>query len=305
MAELFQKSALDELAAPEQLNQQIKVMKPHMWILFLALVVAFSGVGVWVFRGNINQSIQIDGIVFPQLGVEAVTSDISGTVQDVVFSNGDYVESGDVIAVIPNEECLSLITACEQELQKAQDEEEQEKLKEKLEKLRNKYDHTSMIRAAKSGTLQNMVSMNQKIEPGDQIASVLIDNEASNSREIIGYLPLVNANQLSEGMEAQVCPSYAQREKYGYMKGYISSIGTMPVTMESLQQFYGNTEYIKDILPDTSCVEIRISMYIDDNSRNMFAWSNKNGENLSVDIGTLCDIQIVTENVKPIDLFLP
>ncbi len=305
MTEIFQKSALDELAAPEQLNQQIKVMKPHMWIFFLALVIAFGGFVYWAFFGNINQSINIDGIVFPQLGVETVTAQISGNVQDVIYSNGDTVESKDVIAVIPNQECLTKIEVCRKQLEETQDVAEQKKLQMELERLYNEYEQTSLVRASKSGTLQNVVTMNQKIEAGDQVASVLINNEASNSREIIGYLPLVNANQLSEGMEAQVCPAYVQREKYGYMKGYISSIGTMPVTTESLQQFYGNTEYIKDILPDTSCVEIRISMYIDENSKNKFAWSNVNGEDLTVDIGTLCNIQIVTENVKPVELFLP
>lgn len=305
MAELFQKSALDELASPEQLNQQIKIMKPRMWLGFFVLLTGFTGFLIWAFLGNINETTQIEGIVFPQLGVEGVIAKTSGNVQDVLYVNGEEIQSGDIIAVIPNEACLQEIQQCREELEEAVDDIQKQILNDKLTQLKNQYEQTSMVRATKAGTLQNMVAINEKVEEGEEIASVLINNQASNSRQIVGYLPLVYAAQLKEGAEAQVCPAYAEREKYGYMKGYVSYIGTMPVTEEALKQYYGNLEYAKDILPEESCVEIRISVYIDDESKNLFAWSNEKGEELTVDVGTICDIQIVTDSMRPIELIFP
>lgn len=305
MTELFQKSALDELSTPEQLNQQIKIMKPNMWLGFLGLVTGVVGFLAWAFLGNINETTQIDGIVFPQLGVEGVIAKTSGNVQDVLYANGEEIQSGDIIAVIPNEDCLQEIKQYREELEETTDNVKKQKLKDKITQLNNQYEQTSMVRATKAGTLQNVVSINAKVEEGEAIASVLINNQASNSRQVVGYLPLVYANQLKEGTEAQVCPAYAEREKYGYMKGYVSSIGTMPVTEEILRQYYGNLEYAKDILPEESCVEIRISLYLDEESKNFFSWSNEKGEELTVDVGTICDIQIVTDSKRPIELLFP
>ena len=103
-------------------------------------------------------------------------------------------------------------------------------------------------------------------------------------------------------MEAQICPSYVSREEYGYMKGYISSIGTVPVTEDRLARYYGNKEYVADILPSESSVEIMISVQVDEESENLFAWSNKKGNSLNVEVGTVCDIQTVIENNRPISL---
>lgn len=301
MGEIFRREALETLETPEHLNSQIRIMKPHMWLWFVILVTAFSGFGIWAFLGNISDTITIEGVVFPGLGVESLTVQIDGTVQDVLYENGDVVKSGDVIAVVPNKKCEEEIASCRALIQTAQGE-EKERLNKQLKELLDTYEQTSLIRSTQDGTLQNMISMNSSVTAGDTIASILIDNQASNSREVVGYLPLVNASQLQAGMEAQVCPAYAQREEYGYMKGYISSIGTMPVTTESLTQYYGNLEYIKDILPEQSCVEIRIAMYIDEKSENRFAWSNVKGEHLVVDTGTICDISIITGQKHPVEL---
>lgn len=305
MADLFQKFALDELSSPEQLNQQVKIMKPHMWLGFAGLVTGVASFLIWAFLGNINETMYIEGIVFPQLGVEGIIAKTSGNVQDVLYVNGEVIQNGDIIVVIPNEDCLQKIEQCRVELEETTDNEKKQKLKNRLVQLKNEYEQTSMVRATKAGTLQNMVSINEMVEEGEEIASVLIDNQASNSRQIVGYIPLTYAKQLKEGAEAQVSPAYAEREEYGYMKGYVSYIGTMPVTEATLKQYYGNLEYTKDILPEESCVEIRVSVYIDETSKNRFSWSSEKGEELTVDVGTICDIQIVTDSKRPIELLFP
>lgn len=303
MKKLFSESALENIATPEQLNQQIKVIKPHMWILLCVLIVLFLGTGIWVIFGNISSNTHIDGIVFPQLGVEKISAQTDGVIKDVMFKTGDEVKAGDIIAVVENQEVLEQIEQCNKKINGLYGEEKKAE-KSRLEQLRNLYEKTSIIRATKDGSIQSIIGMNVKTDIGDEVASILINNQSSNNRQIVGYVPLVTANQMQVGMEAQVNPAYASREEYGYMKGVISSIGTMPVTKEGIQSYYGNTEYVKDILPDSSCVEIRISMYVDNESANNFVWSNKKGENLTVDVGTICNIQIVTDSKKPYQLFL-
>lgn len=303
MKKIFSESALENIATPEQLNQQIKVVKPHWWILLCVLVVLFLGTGIWVIFGNISSNTNIDGIVFPQLGVEKVVAQTDGIVKDVIFEIGDEVRAGDIVAVVENQEILQQISECRTNISRLSGD-EKKKEQERLQQLLDLYDKTSLVRATKDGTIQSIIGMNEKTSVGDEVASVLINNQSSNNRQIVGYVPLVTASQLQLGMEAQVNPAYASREEYGYMKGVISSIGTMPVTQDELYSYYGNMEYVKDILPDASCVEVRISMHVDSASANNFVWSNKKGENLTVDVGTICNIQIVTASRKPYELFL-
>lgn len=301
MEDIFRKEALETIETPEHVNLQIRIMPPRMWIWFVTLLAGCFSFGIWAVLGNISDTVAIEGVVFPGLGVESIVAQSDGSVQDVLYENGEQVKMGDVLAVVPNESCEQRIEECQDKIRTA-DQAERIALEKQLQELLDTYEQTSMIRSTQSGVLQNMISINTRVNQGDTIASILIDNQASNSREVVGYLPLVNASQLKEGMEAQVCPAYAQREEYGYMRGYISSIGTMPVTEESLTQYYGNLEYIKDILPEQSCVEIRIAMYMDENSDNHFAWSNVKGEHLVVDTGTICNISVITGQKHPVEL---
>lgn len=299
---IFRKSVLDSIKTPEQLDNQIKIIKPHIWILTISFVIIFITVGIWSIDGNIAITTNMEAIVFPQLGVSTISSTTSGVVKDVLFKNGDKIENGEIIAIISDTETLSEIEQIQDDLKNTKNKKQILNLKKRIKELRDEYLQNSVIRSETSGTIQNIVSVNETVAVGSEIVSILISNESSNNRQLIGYVPLVVANKLQVGMEAQACPSYVSREEYGYMTGYISYIGTMPVTNDDLKKYFGNLEYVSDILPSSSCVEIRITMNLDENSKNLFKWSSKKGNNINVDIGTICNIQVVIENKRPINL---
>lgn len=304
MKDIFRKSALDNLSTPEQLDRHVKIMKPHLWIFLCIFLVLFICMGTWVIFGTVTTSQKMEGIVFPKLGIEKVLAKGDGVVRDVLYKSGDFVEAGDIIAVIENKKLLSEIEKLQMQYGQAKGLGDRKQIKLKIEKCQNQYEQEAIVCASQSGVLQNIVSVNENIVNGNNIADILLQNEASDSHQIVAYVPMVVANQLKMGMEAQVCPAYVSREEYGYMKGYIVSIGSIPVTVEDIDNYYGNQEYIQDILPESASVEIRIALNVDEDSGNGFQWSNGKGENLEVDVGTICNIQVVTRNQKPIELLL-
>lgn len=302
MGKLFSESALDNLSTPEQLNQQTKIVKPYYWLGIIAFALLVLAIIIWGVFGNINSTISMQGIVFPKSGISNVVADSGGIVQDVLYQIGDKVKKGDIIAVIPNENILESIHQVQEQLEEETDRRKKEELSGQLKQFYASYEQSSIIRASEDGSLQNIVSVGEAVNIGDEIANILVNSQYSNNRQVVAYVPLKVAKRLEVGMEAQICPAYISREEYGYMKGYISSIGTVPVTEDSLEKYYGNKEYVTDILPSESCVEIIISVQVDEKSENLFQWSNKKGNTLAVEVGTVCDIQIVIERNKPIRL---
>ncbi len=301
MSKLFRKEALNSIASPEQLDQQVRIVKPFHWIGVLGAVLLVTGVIIWGVFGNINSTIQMQGLVFPKAGVQQVICQSPGAVQNVLYGIGETVEQGDILAVVPDEECLAEIEKKQDEIAVAPAAKKAE-LEEELEELYSDYESHSVICAETSGTIQNIVQAGEMLGEGDEVANILVNSQYSNNRQIAAYVPLSVAKRLTLGMEMQICPSYLSREEYGYMEGYVSSIGEVPVTEESLRSYYGNLEYVSDILPSQSCVEILISIQMDENSENQFRWSNVKGETVAVEVGTVCDIQAVVEKEKPIDL---
>lgn len=302
MSKLFSQSALDHMATPEQLDQQTKIVKPFYWLAILAFGILMAGIIVWGIFGNINSTIDFQGIIFPKAGVAQIFCKDSGKVQDVLYEIGDEVKKGDIIAVIPDESLFEKIEMKKSEIENTPAGSEKRALEQELEHLYASYEENSIIRSTEDGMIQNIVSPGELLSAGEQVANILVNSQYTNNRQVVAYVPMKVAKRMKTGMEVQICPSYISREEYGYMEGYISSIGEVPVTEDSLRKYYGNLKYVEDILPAESCVEIMIGIQVDENSQNLFRWSNKKGRSVTVEVGTVCDIRAVIESNTPISL---
>jgi HlyD family secretion protein len=158
-----------------------------------------------------------------------------------------------------------------------------------------------MIKSSSSGYVQSVKAMGTALSAGDKIAAVMSD---SGYNEVVAYVPMQTANSLSLGLTAQISPTYAAREEYGYMTGVITSISNTPVSEENILAKMGTLSYVDGILPDGSYVEVRIRLDLDDSSANSYKWSNSKGENLPVELGTQCSIVIITNEYYPIELLV-
>ena len=49
-------------------------------------------------------------------------------------------------------------------------------------------------------------------------------------------------------------------------------------------------------------MEVRVKLNLDSDSKNNYLWSNEKGKQLSVELGTQCDVIIVTDEYRPIEL---
>ncbi len=52
--DLFRKKSLESIAAPEQMNDYVKVIGPGVWIVLVAVIIFLSGVIVWGVFGRLE-----------------------------------------------------------------------------------------------------------------------------------------------------------------------------------------------------------------------------------------------------------
>lgn len=293
----YREEAINAISSPEQLDQYTKVIRAPAWILLTAMLLVMITALIWLFTGNISDGIKVKGIIFPQSGVTDIFSRSSGTVTSVLAKEGDYIDEGQIIAVIPDYELIAGIEALRKEIG-------QDDPGAVIEELVAEYELNSVVKSTVSGIVQSIVSKDQTISNGDKIATIINEDKYTNDREIIAYVPLTIAQSIKVGMEAQISPTYAPREEYGYMKGHITKVGRVPVTGEMLKKTFGDWEHQKSLLDEDGCVEVRIAIGVDPESGNNFQWSNKKGHDLTIDISTICNVLIVSEDKRPIDLLL-
>lgn len=300
---LFRKTALDTVANPEQLDQHIRVTRPFAWVILIAIISFAIGVGIWAFTGNISSGTDISGIIFASDGVSVANAVSSGIVSDVLVSENEDVDKGDVMVVIPDAELLAQIKTVKAQYDASGGADIT--LGTTLDALKYQYIINSFVSANKNGTVNSIPAVGDTIVEGQQVTVNYSEESMSGSKELIAYVPYTVAQSFKIGGEVQISPSNFPREEYGYMLGKITSIGTNLVTEESVKRTMGSTKYISSLGVTGACVEVRIRPNVDSSTKSGFEWSNsKGGQNVSVDIGTICNVKVVSEAVHPINLFI-
>ena len=198
--DLFNKSALDNLETPEQLDQQVKIMGTSSWILFAAILVATIAATIWAFIGTVSSGIDYEGVIFNNEDVAIHNTGISGIIQDVLVNEGDAVKEGDILAVIANEEQRVKIAALE---------EEKKQYKEGSKKyfnIQQKIEHCigqQLVRSSTDGIVQRMELLGKAVEAGEMIALV-VPESMYGYKEVVIYVPREEVGSLEIGMTVQI-----------------------------------------------------------------------------------------------------
>jgi len=290
---IFRKSSLDYISSPERLNEYIKITHPGVWSILVGCLAILISVGVWGFYGHIPDTVRATGIIFPQNGVVSVIPAAGGRISDIRVKVGDFVEAGQIIAIIPQEDITERINQLKSSGEAAESQ---------MKALIAEYERKSIVVSPISGVVLSAKSVNETISSNEPVAGIVRQEKYADDRQVICYVPASTARKLKEGMEVQVSPDFAPREEYGYMLGHITSIGQYPVSEADVLSAVGNMQYAEGLLPEGNHMEVRITLTVDPDSRNKIKWSGKKGESLVLTIGTNCDILIIVKNYKPYEL---
>lgn len=290
---LFRKSSMERISSPERLNEYIKITNPGIWTILLGCLALLIAVGFWGFYGSIPDSVRAQGVMFPQNGTTSVIPVAGGRISDMRIKVGDFVEAGQIIAVIPQEDIIRQIIELRGNLKPDQ---------KRIAALMNEYENSSLIISPVSGIVLAAKYVNETVSSVEAVARIVRQEKYADDKQIICYIPTSTAKKLKEGMEVQVSPDFATREEYGYMQGHITGIGTYPVSQADVLSAVGSEQYAEGLLPQGSSVEVRVTLTVDPDSQNKIKWSNKKGESLQLSIGTSCNMLIIVNNYKPYEL---
>lgn len=269
---LFRREAVDSAQHTFNTRENLYSLPMNIKLIAFLLALCFSMFAVWMFFGNLTQALQADGIIYSKNGQRSIFAPSGGIVSDVLVQTGDRVNEGDVIAVIYNPDVLP-------------DPEHAEL---------GRY----VVRTAHSGIITDVCTEGKGIDMGDLLASIVALSSSSDDRAVYAFIPAGEANSIEPGMAAQVSLQFAPREKYGYIEGYVSDIQDYTVQSEQLSRSFGQS--VKNIADEDSTYHIvQITLLPDNESPNGLRCSNTQGASLPVEVGTVCDVDIIYGSKRP------
>lgn len=290
---IFRKSSLESMSSPEQLNEYIKVINPGIFIILAGVAAVIIAAAIWSVFGSVSDTVHVKGVIFPQDGIVDVIPAVEGRISDIRVKNGDFVNAGQIISVIPQDDLIERIN----EMKATGNPNTEE-----INSLIDEYENKSVIVSPVSGIVTKVMNTGENASKEKPVVSIIKQEKYANDKQVICYIAASISKKLSIGMEVQVSPDFAPREEYGYMQGIITSIGTYPVTTAEINSAIGDIQSKSDLVPEGSAVEVRINLTVDPDSQDLIKWSNKKGEKIQVSIGTDCNILVVVKKQHPIEI---
>ena len=75
---LFQEKAMQQLAAPEQLDQRVRIIPSGAWILFAAVLTGIAAAVMWAFFGTVSSGADYHGVIFDYNDVISLRAQTGG-----------------------------------------------------------------------------------------------------------------------------------------------------------------------------------------------------------------------------------
>lgn len=286
MADLFRKSSLDKLSNPEQLDRAITISKPMSWLALIGVVLIIITTIIWSIFGTIPTTTTVNGIVVSPNSVNAIFSDCSGTVEEIMVKSGDVISKDTDIAKIKKSD--GKITV----IKSKEDGIVSEILCTSTKEIKDKKkDETNPYAIEEVAT---------QVFPGTEI--IRVTPNSKNKQVVVCYVPSTAANNLQTGMEVLLFPSSIDTQKYGHIKATISSIGEYPVEVTNMVYVLGDSDnsLINLFASEGPVVTVACEIKVDNETKSGYEWSSKKSKDLTITNGTFVTARIVVDECAPI-----
>ena len=173
--------------------------------------------------------------------------------------------------------------------------------------LRTKKERELILRSPVTGRVVEVRSQNKTVvQAGFPLIEIAVEHGDGGELYMIGYVPLHMGKRVKVGMSAQVAPSIAKRDRYGYIYGTVESVSEYPVSLavmvEDLQNEILVSQFQMVIGP---ALRVRVKLETDSKTISGFRWSTEVGYPAPLTPGTESTLGIVVEETRPIDLLVP
>lgn len=176
-----------------------------------------------------------------------------------------------------------------------------------LQRLEKQQSDGYTIRAITAGTVVEIsATVGDAIETGQELVIMKPVGSDDQELQIIAFLPQGKAKELKAGDIVQVNPTFADRSRYGFMKGRLSRIDIYAATTGELKFFLQSSGMVRDLEDRYKTILVAvIALEKDPSTESGFVWSTRDGWPGTIGPGTLLNIQVVFKVDRPIDLLLP
>ena len=223
---------------------------PKMWVGLMGLVFLVLGGLIWGFLARAPVTVPAEGVISTEGGPLEVGTSLDGTVTSLFVTLGESVEASNTLAIITNDEGDAV-----------------------------------RVRTPVSGIVNEIsTQVGDFLSAGSTLVTL---QDTSVALESIALIPVSSIGSLIVGQEVFMSPQSVPVSEYGYLKGIIRSISSVPVSNSRVNQLVGSVAGSIDYnMRGEPIIEVRIALTEDSETTSGFAWTEGQGPSFEILSGT-------------------
>lgn len=256
----FRQEALEEEFSWGKTNGKVVLPRASVFLMLLTLLVMAAAFLAWGVLGTVTDKVYMQGVMFPVEGTTGVSVPNRGVVRSLMVRKGDYVQPGQILAMIDVD---------------------------------GQY---STLAAAEAGEVLSVLQELETFEAFEPIVNLLTESNSRQVVTLIAYADFKTLRELEMGQEVQVNPTFLSREKGGYIPARILNISRFPISAHEAEQRVKNPQFIQNVFPqDGSAFEVEVELETLPENPEILNWTICQKKPVDMSTGTLCDVQVITK----------
>lgn len=151
--------------------------------------------------------------------------------------------------------------------------------------------------------IESTLMLGDMAKAGQSVFTVEISDD---KLEALIYLPPnSNAKLVKPGMVAQISPTTAKKERFGFLISKVRNVSQFPSTEASMLALVDNPALVRQMSKAGPPIAVSVELVKDNSTRSGYRWSSTAGAEVEVSSGMVATGNFVVEEKRPISLVIP
>jgi len=121
----------------------------------------------------------------------------------------------------------------------------------------------------------------------------------------VAYFTVRDGKRLEKGQPIQVTPDTVERERFGGIKGKVTRVSPLPVSLAEAQAVIGNREIAESLVTGGYRMQVYAELERSTDAPDRFNWSSSRGPDGEISVGTTTTVRVTVDDRPPISFVLP
>jgi len=144
----------------------------------------------------------------------------------------------------------------------------------------------------------------QHVKRGDRLAAINADGHDTDLVSV-AYFTVRDGKRLEKGQPIQVTPDTVERERFGGIKGKVTRVSPLPVSLAEAQAVIGNREIAESLVTGGYRMQVYAELERSTDAPDRFNWSSSRGPDGEISVGTTTTVRVTVDDRPPISFVLP